>query len=187
MATFLDLGLLEYFSPIFVFLLVFSILWALLEKTSFFTEDNKAVNALIAFSLSVLFILVPEVREIISLSIPWFIIFIIFLLMLIMIFIFVGVKKDIISDIFGGSAPGPMTNMTVIWLVIFVCLAIFGYAFTQVYGDEIHNITADVDSTEEGDLFTNIGQIIFTPKILGLILLIGLAGASVRFISMSRT
>ena len=37
MATVLDVGLLEYFLPAFIFFLVLIFVWAILEKVNFFT------------------------------------------------------------------------------------------------------------------------------------------------------
>ena len=181
MASVLDLGLIEYFVPAFVFFLVLVFVWALLEKVQFF-GDNKFANMVIALCMAFLFVIVPGVRDIVSLSIPWFVILFLFLFLLISVFMFMGVEKGTIATVFGQGSSNEI-NYAVIWTVLVIALAIMGYAFTQVYGDEIHNITGDADSTEEGDLVTNIGQILFTPKILGMMFLIALAGFAVRFIS----
>ena len=92
-----------------------------------------------------------------------------------------GVESKQIAGVFGGSGGGE-TSLVLVWTIILVCLAIFGYAFTQVYGEQIHDITAG-ESTDETDLATNIGQIIFTPKVMGLAFLMVVAGFSIRFIS----
>jgi len=178
MATVFELGLLNYFSPIIVFLFVLIILWALLEKTNFF-PGNKFANMLIAFCLSFLFILIPELREIITLSTPWFVIMFIFLFMLILIFLFMGVKPEVIGKLFGGPKP----NLTIVWFIIIIAFAIFGYAFTQVYGEQVHAITSGETTDGGSELTQNIGAILFTPKVLGMVFLMVLAGFAVRFIS----
>lgn len=181
MATFLDVGLIEYFLPFFVFIFVTVIMWALLEKVQFFSKGNPA-NLIISFTLGVLFILVPELTEVISLATPWFVVFVIFLVLLILIFLFMGVKADFIATVFGGDKP----NLVVVWSIIVVCFLIFGYAFTQVYGEQIHDLTAG-STTEDGELIQNIGQIIFTPKVLGMFFLLGMTALIIRFVSATAT
>ena len=176
MATALDLGLIEYFVPFFVFTFVAVVIWALLEKTGFFGKKHWA-NALISFCVAVLFIVVPEVSEIVTLITPWFIILLIFLLFLILMFLFMGVDASKVAGVFG-------ENPTVFWAVFIVSLGIFGYAFTQVYGEQIHDITAGEDSGET-DLSQTIGAILFTPKVLGMVFLLVMAAFVVRFVSGS--
>ncbi len=180
MATFLDVGFLEYFTPLFVFILVMVIVWALLEKIQFFPKNTPA-NLMIAFILGVLFILIPELNTIISLVTPWFVVLVIFLLIIILVFMFMGVKEDFIGTVFGGENP----NLVVVWTVLVLCMVIFGYAFTQVYGEQVHNITAGENTNDNGDLVQNIGQIFFTPKVLGMFFLLGIAALVIRFVSAS--
>jgi hypothetical protein len=180
MATVLDVGLFEYFLPAIVFFMVLVFVWAILEKVGFF-GDNKFANMVIALCLAVLFVVVPEIRTIVALTTPWFVILFLFLFLLILTFLFMGVDAGHIAGVFGGSG-GAETNQTVIWTIIIIALAIFGYAFTQVYGEQIQDIT---DPSSQDDLTTSIGQILFTPKILGLMFLMLLAGFAVRFISGS--
>ncbi|MBT4417288.1 hypothetical protein HOC80_04265, partial [archaeon] len=78
MASMLDIGILEYFIPMFVFFFVLVIVWALLEKTGFFGE-NKAINWIIALCIALLFIVVPELIDIVSTITPFFVIMFIFL------------------------------------------------------------------------------------------------------------
>lgn len=190
MATMLDVGLIGYFIPIFVFFLVTVILWALLEKINFFS-NNKFANLFIAVILGILFVLVPELTQVISLTTPWFVMLLIFLLFIILVFMFMGVKPEAIATLFGGGESGG--NQVLIWAIIIISLGIFGYAFTQVYGEQIHAITAggssdgttttDGTATESTDLMTNIGQIVFTPKIMGMFFLMLMATFVVRFVS----
>lgn len=181
MATFIDVGILEAFLPFFVFTLVMVVLWALLEKIQFFPKGNPA-NLIIPFVLGILFILIPELTEVISIVTPWFVVLVVFLFLLILVFLFMGVKADFIATVFGGDKP----NLVVVWSIIVVFFVIFGYAFTQVYGEQIHDITAG-ESSEDGDLVQNIGQIIFTPKVLGMFFLLGMTALIIRFVSAPAT
>jgi hypothetical protein len=153
-------------------------MWALLEKVQFFPK-NPFANALIAFVLGVLFIIIPELTTVISLVTPWFVILFIFLLFTILTFIFMGVKADYIGTVFGGDKP----NLVVVWTILVLCILIFGYAFTQVYGEQIHDITAGESSDESGDLVQSVGEILFTPKVLGMFFLLVVAALVTRFVS----
>ena len=82
MASFLDIGILDYFAPAFVFLLVFAVLFALLEKTKVF-GDKTGINSLVAFSISLLFLLTPDLVGIVKVITPWFTILFIFILMIV--------------------------------------------------------------------------------------------------------
>ncbi len=176
MATILDVGLLQYFVPAFVFFFVLVVVWALLEKTNFF-GGNKFANLMIAFCLAVLFIVIPELTTIIALTTPWFVILFIFLLLIILVFLFMGVEASAIAKVFGGDNPA------VTWTILIVAFAIFGYAFTQVYGEQIHAITAGEAVEGEETLTQSIGAILFTPKILGMLFLMVIAALAVRFVS----
>lgn len=176
MATVLDLGLLQYFTPVFVFFFVFVILWALLEKTRFFGE-NKFANLAIAMCLSFLFIFIPELTTFVSILTPWFIVLMIFLIFLVLIFLFMGVDPTKVANLFG-------SNETVIWTILILSIMIFGYAMTQVYGEQIRGITVGSEATDDqGSLAQSVGSILFTPKVLGMLLLLVIAAFAVRFIS----
>jgi hypothetical protein len=183
MATIMDLGLLNYFTPIIVFIFVFILLWAMMKKLNFF-PGNDGAHLLIALTLSILFILVPELTDVVSLATPWFIILLIFLFMIVLIFLFMGAKPEAVAGLFGGVGT---PNQTILWTIIIVSLAIMGYAFTQVYGEQIHNLTAGESTDESGDLMMNIGQIVFTPKVLGMFFLLLMSALIIKFITMPAT
>lgn len=176
MVSLLDLGLIQYFAPAFTFFLILIITWAILEKTSLL-GDNKAVNWIIALCMAVLAMLVPGLSDVIQIMTPWFIVLFIFMILLVVIFLFMGVKGDTLAGVFG-------KNTFVIWVVVIVSLAIVGYSFMQVYGESIQSLTNPEDA--EGDLNATIGQILFHPKIMGMVLILVIAGLIVRFVSVSR-
>ena len=179
MATLMDLGLLNYFTPILVFIFVFILIWAMLKKLNFF-PGNDGAHFLIALTLSLLFIIVPELTDIVSLATPWFIILIIFLFMIILIFLFMGASPDAVAGIFGGKG---VPNQVVMWTIIILSLSIMGYAFMQVYGEQVHNLTAGESTDASGDLTTNIAAIVFTPKVLGMFFLLVMTALIIRFVS----
>lgn len=175
MASVLDIGLIDYFAPAFTFFLVLLIVWAVLEKTKIFGKSS-GINWVIALCMAVLVLLVPGLTDVITIVTPWMVALFIFLTLLILIFMFMGVKGGTVADVFG-------KNQFVIWIVIFACLGIVGFAMTQVYGDAINQLTSPED---EGDLNQNIGKILFHPKVMGMVIVLIIAAAIVRFVSVSR-
>ena len=78
MATFLDTGLLSYFSVIFPALLVFVIVYALLEKTKLLGE-NKAIHAIAAIAIALMLMLSRNIMNVINYMAPWFVLLFVFL------------------------------------------------------------------------------------------------------------
>jgi len=173
MASVLDLGIMNYFIPAFIFILVFVIVGALLEKSGFFGK-NKVVNWTIALAASVLFLVIPEMRTLVTTVTPFFIMLMVFLVLLLLIFLFMGFSgPDIVKVI--------AEHEIIAWTIILLALGIMGYAITLVYGDQIHAITSPTD--DAGGLEQEIGQIIFHPKVIGVVFILLIAALAVKFIS----
>jgi hypothetical protein len=64
MASLMDVSLTKHFTSIYVFLLVFAGVYALLEKTKILGEDKKNINAIIAVVFALL-IIIP-VQDVLS-------------------------------------------------------------------------------------------------------------------------
>ena len=52
MATFLDIGLLKHITNVFIFLLVFAIMFGLLEYKKILGKDKKSLHGIIAFGIT---------------------------------------------------------------------------------------------------------------------------------------
>ncbi|MFH0752812.1 MAG: hypothetical protein V1914_04435 [archaeon] len=174
MATILDIGILEYFTPVFVWLFIFALLYAILDKTGVLGE-NKGLKALVAFALSMLFVLTQDLMRIVSIMTPWFVILIIAVLFIMIFFLFVGVKGESIAKQF--------SERITVWIILVLILTIFIYAMTQVYGADIHNIYGEDGGEPEEGLNQAIGQILFHPKMLGIIFILLVAAQAVRLIA----
>lgn len=177
MATILDLGILEYFTPIFVAMLVFAFVWGILEKLAIFGKV-KYVNAIIAFAIAILFLFTKEMVEMVKLMTPWFTILLIILFVIILFFLFAGVKPETLGETF-------TSNPTVVWTIIIIVLVVFIYGITKTYGESIASINVEEGETGETSVQQKIGEIIFNPKILGMLLLLIIMGQIVRLISQS--
>ncbi len=171
MATVLDLGLLRFFIPVFTFLFILVLSYAVLSKTNFL--KSKAVNITAAFAISILFLFTPEALELVQISIPWIMILILVLTVIFAIFIFLGVKEE--------EMGGVLKNPAVYWTILVLILAIFGFAATQLFGGAVQSIFGGGDSGD-GGVVTDVGKIIFNPKVLGVLILILIASQAVRLI-----
>ncbi|MCK4669593.1 MAG: hypothetical protein KAT43_00195 [Nanoarchaeota archaeon] len=119
MATFLDIGLLQFASPIFIFLLVFLIVYALLDKFKLISDD-QGVNAIIAFAVACLTLLSKQVTAILFYVSPWFVVMFIFILFGMMAFRFSGVPETAITEY--------MSKMSLVHYLILVSIILIIFA-----------------------------------------------------------
>lgn len=176
MASILDIGLLDYFVPVFIFLFIFGILFALLEKVKIFGE-NKGLNALISFAIAFLFVLTPDLPGVVKIITPWFTIMFVFVIMIVLLFMFVGVKEGAVAEAF--------SERSMVWIVVIICLIILVYALTQVYGARIQSINVEGNATVEGapSMTSQVGKIIFHPRVLGMLIMLLIAAQAIRFLA----
>lgn len=182
MATVLDVGLLGYFNVVFSFILVWTLVFALLQKTKVLGE-KVGLNGLIAVAIAFLVSLSDNVVEMIRFMIPWFAIAIIFFVLLILIFMVFGAgEKDIFDYIKKDRSVG--------WVIIGIVLVIIGASFSNVFGQELLSQaagggTADVavGGVATGSFQQNIYATLFHPKVLGMIILFAVAIFAIALLS----
>src|SRR3989339_1136054 len=181
MATILDLTLLRAFGEvIFPVVLVFALIFALLQKTKIL-GNSMAISSLVAIVAAFMVLISQSLLEMVNFMIPWFVVVIIFLLLMILVFQTFGAKEE--------SIAGAITNnKSLRWILIGLGIVIFGVAFANTFGQTFTeaSTTTDVNgelvnattataassvSTSTGSFSTNITAIIFHPKVLGLMVL----------------
>lgn len=182
MATVLDVGLLGYFNVVFSFILVWTLVFALLQKTKVLGE-KAGLNGLIAVAVAFLVSLSDNVVEMIRFMIPWFAIAIIFFVLLILIFMVFGAGE---KDIFGYI----QKDRSVGWVIIGVVLVIVGASFSNVFGQELLSQAAEGGATNvtaggvaTGSFQQNIYATLFHPKVLGMIVLFAIAIFAIALLS----
>ena len=174
MATFADIGLIQYFDFIFPFLFVFALVFALLQKTKVI-GDSIGINALIAVVSGIMVLLSRTITEMINYMIPWFVVAIIFFVLVILIFQVMGARD---AD-FSSAIKDRVLRNTLIGVVVVILLAsfahVFGQQFTEVsFGGDQEASAVDGVSTGS-DFSSNITKIITNPKVLGFLTLFGIA------------
>ncbi|MAG50543.1 hypothetical protein CL621_02800 [archaeon] len=172
MATVLDLGYLRYLMPIFSFLFIFVLAYAILTRINIF--KGKWINLAISFTVSVLFLFTPNAMRVIEVVTPSFILFLFLIFLILLTFLFVGVKETHIADFFRG-------NPTMAWILGIVVFLIFAGALTNVYGGVLQALYGGAGGEEKGVLY-DIGAVLFNPKVLGVFLLLLIASQAVRLI-----
>jgi len=119
MATVLDLGLLEEFSIIFSMLLVFILVYAILQYTKILGE-NKAIHAFIAILIAIIILFVPSIGELLTTIIPWYVVLFIFILMMLISYKMFGIGDEDLAD--------TLKNYTQIiyWIIILSVIILLG-------------------------------------------------------------
>ncbi|MBU1973815.1 MAG: hypothetical protein KKH52_00290 [Nanoarchaeota archaeon] len=174
MATFLDLGILQYFDFIFPMLLVFAIVFAILQKTKVI-GDTVGINSLIAIAVAFMMLLSRTLIDMINFMIPWFVIAIIFFVLIILLFQIMGAKE---AD-FSNAIKDRTLRNAIIGVALVILMASFAHVLGQSFTEFSFEEGADVIDREGGsatsDFTSNITQIIVNPKVLGLITIFGIA------------
>ncbi len=170
MATPLQPQILAFLTPIFVFLLLFVGIYALLQKFKIL-GGTKGFDALAALCVSLLSLMLPETASVISLFTPWVLMLGLLVFIIFAFFLFFGLKsEDLIEHVVKSSA---FVTFFVAFIIIF-----FLVALSQVYGPFL------LTNAEPG-FWNATKRALFHPRLIGAILLLVLAAFSVSFVTQS--
>lgn len=175
MASLLDISLLGHFSDVFIILFIFTAVYAILLFRGPF-GGNKGLNALIAFSVSMIMAFSGDALSIIADTVPWAVLLLVVLMLTLLASKSVGVDLPV----------SLMKNLGVWLLVIMVIVFVINISMRlgQTAGPYLGNGSINPDYVEaggDGDVGSgsyaqNFGATLFHPKVLAmlLILIIGL-------------
>ena len=166
MATPLDTSVLIFLVPVFVFILIFIAIYAMLQKTKLL-GDNKGLQALSAFIVGLIFMTLPPGRAIVMLGTPWLIFFGMIIVGIVTFMMFFGVKEEKVAEALTGST---MMTITISFVVI-----VFLVILSKVYGPFL---LVDGAPTFWGA----VKRTLFTSKVLGTIFLLAVASFVVRWL-----
>lgn len=169
MATFLDLGFLEFFLPIFTALFVFALAFGMLTKTKFLSESTN-VNAIAAITVAIIVLLTEDVVELVNFLTPWFVIIFLMIFMIFLVLMFVGKEQKEILNHLGG--PTFIVIVSILLLVIGI-----GNVFQGVFSPYKDDPTGD--KTTGGETIKTI----FHPRVLGAIVILVICAVAVRQIT----
>ena len=118
-----DVSFVTYFGPILAFLIVFVLVYAVLNKTKVIGE-NAWVQSILSFIVAGVFISVAGASDIILTATPWIAVLIVSLVFVILMLAFVNVKIE------GGVSKGIGGIAVLLALVIFIVSAFFLFSHT---------------------------------------------------------
>ena len=163
MATLMDFGLLHYFIPVFTFLFVFVIAYALLQKTKILGGKSN-LDFVASFAVAMLTLFTGNAIKLINYITPWFVILIVFTVFVFMIPMGFGMKEKEIWPAIGGK------NTLVV-----VCILILIMGMTFVFGDVFDPFNKESVDAEEGGTSAQLNEItktIFHPRILSAVFIL---------------
>ncbi len=196
MATLLDIQGISFLSSIFTFILVFAVLYAMMEFTKTLGE-SKNLHALISFSIAVLVMFSKDSISVINYITPWFVIMFIFILLVLMSVQMFGISSGSIIDFIKKSDYGPTIMYWIITIAVIILLLglsnTYGQKVGPYLGNETDTNTASgfADNTRgdgtvaTGDFSQNLGATLFHPRILGLILIMLIGAFAVLLLARS--
>ena len=155
----IDISGIYFFMPVFSFLFVFVIVYALLAQTKILGE-NKFVHLLISFIMAIIFMSFSANRLYVETIIPWFVVLLVVVFLVLLI---AGLSTKKLDGIM-------TTNFA--WAVIIILIIIFLIAAIRVFNPVLHPELL-ITGGEDGPGI--IGQIFGSSSIAGSILLIIIA------------
>jgi hypothetical protein len=192
MATLVDaLGVLKgfgVFDTILPFLLIMAGTYAVLVKYKPFGE-HQAANGIIAAVVGLVFISFAKAVSFINMLIPMMTIFLIMVVLAVLIFTFVGIKTETMAKLF--EKPEGAMIMIFIFILIFVITYATVFPEIMIY---IQNpvLAQQLNMTPMGGggavnpamyMFFQVGQIILSPQIMGLVALMLVFAIAAFFIT----
>lgn len=119
----IDVSFVTYFGPLLAFLIVFVIVFAVLNKTKIIGE-NAWVQSILSFIVAGVFVSVAGASDFVLTATPWIAVLIVSLAFIILMLAFVNVKIE------GGVSKGIGGVAVLLALVIFVVSAFFLFSHT---------------------------------------------------------
>ena len=124
----MDVSMLNYFSPIFIFVLIFAFVYGALHKTRVF-GSNKMLSGIIGLIIALIFVLITPLTKVVLIIAPWFSILFIFLIFVIVVFKIFGATDDNITTVIRKSG-------LLQWTLIIICFIIAVGALAAVFGQQ---------------------------------------------------
>jgi hypothetical protein len=166
-----DVTSFAYFTPVFTFLFIWVLIYALLTKVKWFGE-KEMTNGLISFLTAMLFLITPNASQIVAEATPWVFLLGILITLTIVMFLFLGVQENAVVK--------TITENPVTLTVIFVVLGIiFLTAMSNVFGSFL--------LPGQGQGFWDVTKrTLYHPRTLGMLFLLVIVSYAVRFMTAEK-
>jgi len=164
-----DLSAFAYFAPLFSFLLVLAVSYAVLLKYKLLGDDiPKAVITFVAFVIATLFVSVGSVRTYVATIVPWFAVFLLALFFLLVLMNFGSVSDGMKKGIGGFVVIGLLVAFLISGLVVFSSSLGPYLPFSDSYS---------------GNYFTDW---LYSPRVAGTLLLLIIGGVVSWFLAKAK-
>jgi hypothetical protein len=157
----IDITAVYFFMPVFSFLLVFFIVFAILAKSKIL-GDSAFINILIGFIMAIIFMSFSSLELYVQTIIPWFVVLLVCVFLVLMV---VGFASGKVTEVLSAKTIG--------WIVIIILLAIFLLSAIKVFNPIFHP-DLGVTSGEGTSLIEQLSHAM-GGRILGTILLVIIA------------
>lgn len=158
----IDFSWLAYYVPIFGFLFVFVLMYAVLSKTKVLGEGNF-INAFISFIFAIIFVTFLPAVDYVSLVIPWFVVLVVSLFFFLVI---VGFSQKDIDK---------FMKPWIAWVFIGLLIVIFLVSAIYVFNPLFAKGLADLTGVSQEEALQQFGDLIFSEQFFGGIALLVLA------------
>ncbi len=180
----IDVGFLSYFSPIFIFVLVFVMGYGTFQFTKLFGE-NKILHALIALFIAVVFLFSTTATTVVMFIAPWFTVLFIFIVFILMAYKLFGATDSQIKKVISKESS---IQYFIIAVGIIILILGLGMGFGQELLESAGGVMETRDAlTEAGEGSTatasfqkNLVATLFNSKILGMVLIMIVAAFTIR-------
>ena len=164
----LDISLLQFFMPVFSFLLIFAIVYAVMEKFKLL-GDSKAIKLTISFSIALIFLFSTKALTFVRELIPWFVVLLVLIFIVFAMLMFMGVSEDTLSE----ASKNPGVYWVVFAILIIGMLVVIGKVFGPLgesSNEEVIDDEGNVVKQAESPL-----KVIFSAKVFGALVLLLIA------------
>lgn len=180
MASIVNFDFLANFSAIFTFLLILVGAYAALSHYKILGE-NAAIHFTLSFLVAILAAIFPFTNKLIANMAPWFVILGLFIGFLLVGYILMGWSQEDISKKITST---PAHN----WAWFIIAVVIFAAALSSSFGPGL--LSPDISETASdthpsfstdggGDFQRNVRAVVFSPKVLGMLLVLFVAVAAI--------
>lgn len=205
MATFLDLSILSNFVSIFTFLLVFILIFGLLEVFKVFGDGRKGLHAMVAVSIGFIVMLSKGFTGFMTTFTPWITILIVVIFFILFAVRMFGIGEKDLADAMKGDSTIYTVILIAIGIILLFSISIgfgqqsldttktggtSGTTETTTGGTSttvVDNKTQVVGSTNTSDFSKNFYNTLYHPKVLGLMLIMILVIMAMLFLTAKET
>ncbi len=179
MATFLDIGIIENANIVFVFILIFTVIFGLLEYSNPFGKEKRGLHGILALVIAFLLVISKAAVLMINFMTSWFVVLFLFIVFaLFAIRIFGATEKETLA-LLKDSGFYPYLIVIIIIILIAGLAHVFGQGLLEKGtkttlknasdAEIIKDRIAEAGSTQTTSFGENVLNTLIHPKVLGFI------------------